>query len=1068
MPRQSPSTTALKANRLRCESLENPLGLDEPRPRLSWILQADRRGDRQTAYHIAVATSPELLRADSPDLWDSGRVASDRTSRIEYEGTPLGSRTRAYWRVKVWDHADRSAPWSDIAFWETGLLEPDDWQAEWIGLPDCSEPDPLDLEGCFWVWHPGENAALNANPADLFFRGAVEIDARRTVRRARFLLTADDEFTLYANGKQASSDDITTRDWRELNEIDLTRTLRPGANVIAIRAANRTAGPAGLIGRLRVDFTSGDPLSIDIDARWKTAGDTAEGWAEPGFDDGSWCEAYEHTRFGEGHWGRPGTARVPMQPCPHLRKEFTIEEPVRRASLSATALGVYELRLNGERVGDAVLPPGWTDYDKRIQVQTWDVTRRLRPGPNAFAAILGDGWYAGNIGHVGRYQYGSCPLRFLLQLSVEYENGARTEISSNGSWRASTGPILASDLQAGETYDARLERPGWDQPGFDDAAWQPADAVDLADAPVRGRLVAQRSPTVQVTRTLRPEAITQPNPGVYIIDLGQNMVGRCRLRVRGPAGAEVTLRHGEMLYPDGTLYTENLRGVAATDRYILRGEGEEIFEPRFTFHGFRYVELTGYPGEPDLESVTGCVVHSAMAQCGTFDCSDPMLNRLQRNLNWSLRGNFLSVPTDCPQRNERMGWTGDAEVFAPTACFNRNTSAFFTKWMQDVADAQGPAGEFRDVAPQVRGMGGGNNAWGDAGVIIPWTLYKFYGDTRVIERHYDAMTRWIDYLRANSRDLIRPEGGYGDWLAVGADTPTDLINTAYFALSASRMAEMAAAIGRNDDAAGFAALFEDVRKAFNRAYVDKAGRVRGDTQCGYALALNFGLLDADTREKALSHLRDNIRRNGGRLTTGFVGTASLLPALVRNGALDEFYDILLQRAFPSWGYMIDQDATTMWERWNSWSDETGWGDAAMNSFNHYAFGAVGEWLFRAVAGLDTAPDDVGFRRLVIRPRPGGGLTRSAAVYDSVSGRIVSCWELRGGRLVVDVVVPPGATADVYVPAAAPNQVTVGETLGAQPPGVSLSSMVDGAAVFQVASGSYHFETPAPPHTAGAG
>ncbi len=1057
-------SSGIRADRLRCEYLENPVGIDVEAPRLSWVVSGSGRGVRQTAYRILAASTAEGLDAGTGDLWDSGRVESSSAAQIPYEGAPVGSRTRVYWKVRIWDGGGRPSPWSQTAFWETGILRPEEWIAEWIALPQPEEKDPLDLQECRWIWYPEEDSAAEVPAGTRYFRRTFDIPPDRTIVQARILMDADDRFTLFANGIQASSDDITTQQWQVLNEINLRRHLRPGRNCLAVRAVNREPGPAGLVGRLRIDFEEGPPLILEIDRSWKTSREAPEGWTATEFDDSDWDAPYECAPFGEGIWGEIDDDRILYQPCPFLRREFPIRGTVRRAVVSATALGLYELRLNGRRVGDAALTPGWTDYHQRIQVQSWDVTEALRPGNNVLGAVLGDGWYAGNVAHVGRFQYGRYPLRFLLQLHVEYADGSSEEIVSDGRWRGASGPIRYSDLQKGELYDARLEEDGWDRPGFDDAGWRPVETLPLDSAPVAGRLVAQRAPLVRVMERIRPVDVRKVREGVFIFDLGQNIAGRCRLRVRGgTAGTEITLRHGEMLQPDGELYTENLRGVEAMDRYVVRGDRpEEIYEPRFTVHGFRYVEMTGYPGTPDRETIEGCVLYSSMPVAGGFETSSELLNRLQHNLNWSLRANFISVPTDCPQRNERMGWTGDAQIFAPAATFNRETAAFFTKWTYDILGAQDSNGAFCDVAPRVRGIGAGNNAWGDAGVLIPWLLHRFYGDQHVVRESFEAMKRWIEFQKATSDRLIRPDTGYGDWLSVGEETPRPVMNTAYFERVTRLFARMAASIGRMEEARRYGSLADRIRKAFQDAFVQRDGRILGDTQTAYALAIDFDLLDEPLLQRAGEYLVENIRSRGGHLSTGFVGTASIMPALLRTGHTDVFYELLDQRSFPSWGFMIDQGATTMWERWNSWTPDSGMGDASMNSFNHYAFGAVGEWFYRGILGIETDPDTPGFARIRISPHPGGRLRWARGYYDSVRGRIEVSWRRKDGIFELDTSIPPNTTALVAIPAAGEDDVTesgkpLQRTEGLlRKPGVS-----GGRVLVEIGSGSYRFRSVRP-------
>ncbi|CAN5223312.1 alpha-L-rhamnosidase [soil metagenome] len=790
-------------------------------------------------------------------------------------------------------------------------------------------------------------------------------------------------------------------------------------------------------------FESGLLETSDWEGAWISAGKGPAGDMEPPSGD-------EYDDLANG-----------LAPSPYLRKGFSLYKPVSRARLYATARGVYELYLNGSRVGDDVLAPGWTDYDQRVQYQTYDVTPLLAEGQNALGAVLGDGWFAGFVGFDPKHRgalYGPRP-QLLAQLNVEYEDGTTESLATDGSWRCSTGPILYSDLLVGESYDARREMPGWAEPGLDDSGWYGVEVEEIGDT----NLVAQPDEGIRVTEELEAKTVTEPESGPYVFDLGRNMVGWVRLKVEGEAGTEVTLRHAEALNPDGTIYTENLRSARQVDTYILKGDGEEVYEPRFTFHGFRYVEVTGYPGELPLGAVTGRVVHSATPSSGSFECSSPMVSRLQENIVWGQRGNFLSIPTDCPQRDERLGWTGDAQVFVRTASFNMDVAAFFGKWMVDVEDAQSPEGAFPDVAPLLRGSGlidlrWGAPAWGDAGVIVPWTIYRTYDDTRIVERHYSAMTRWMEYLREANPDLVRKNrmgNNYGDWLSPKGDlTPKDLLATAYWAYDAGLMAEMAGAIGRHDDAREYRDLNENIKAAFEEAYVSPDGRIQGDTQTCYLLALHMELLPEDLRSAAAEHLVRSIEREDWHLSTGFAGVGYLCPVLTEAGYADVAYRLLENETYPSWGYTIKNGATTIWERWDGWTEENGFQSPNMNSFNHYSLGSVGEWLYRYVAGIDLDPHGVGYERILIRPRPGGSLTHARAEYDSVRGRISSSWKVEDDRFVLEVLIPPNTTANVHVPST--DDVSEGgrpvdEAEGVEPLGVD-----GGETVLSVGSGRYEF------------
>lgn len=836
---------------LRCEHLENPLGLDESRPRLSWQITDPRPGARQTAYQIVAAGRPDLLNR-KPDLWDSGKVTGDQCLDISWNGRTLKSRQRVFWRVRIWDHGDTVSAWSETATFEIGLRAVADWQAQWIGRP--------------------------------------------------------------------------------LPNKDTSR------------------------------------------------------------------------------------------PCPFLRRQFELVKTVAQARLFVSARGLFEIQLNGRRIGRDYFTPGWTDYNKRMQYLVYDVTDHLQPGVNAAGAILADGWYAGYLGWDNRrFLYGD-QLTLLFQLEVEYTDGTKVIIPSDPEWKTTDGPLLQADIYNGETYDARREMSGWSTPNFDDQAWQMA----MRFPPPKALLVGCRSQPVRRQEELPVQALTEPQFGVHIFDLGQNMVGWARIKIRAPAGRQITIRYAEMLKTDGTLYTANLRNARCTDRYTCKGHGEETYEPRFTFHGFRYVELTGLVEKPLPTDVTGVVLHSALPATGTFECSAPLVNRLQQNIIWGQKGNFLEVPTDCPQRDERLGWTGDAQVFARTACFNRDVAAFFTKWCLDLSDAQYADGALPHIAPDILRDGGrGAAAWADAGVICPWTVYLCYGDKRILARQYSSMTRWVKWRLKRNPDLISTDAWFGDWLAIGSPTPHDLIATAYFAHTTKIVAQVAAIIGRRDDARKYRQLARRIKAAFNREFVSPNGRLAGDTQTAYLLALGFDLLAGKQRAHAIRRLVKDIEDREMHLSTGFVGTPLLAPVLSRFGHTGLAYKLLMQTTYPAWLYSVLQGATTMWERWNSYTKEQGCNDASMNSFNHYAYGAIGEWLYSTVAGIELDQDQPGYKHIIFQPHPGGGLTFARAELLTRYGKVACAWKLDSGKLDVTVTAPPNTRATVILPSCKPRHIGAG-------------------------------------------
>jgi alpha-L-rhamnosidase len=956
-------SAAVVTENLRCEYLVNPLGIDATNPRLSWIITSNQRGEMQTAYQVLVASSPDLLSEDKGDLWDSGKVSSDESSQIVYSGSPLVSRERCYWKVRIWDRDGHPGAWSQAAQWTMGLLQPADWSAKWIS------PAP-----------PIENT-----------------NATLIIRHATYEAVAD--------GRGA---DVTAV---------LNNHVDQGHLKIVVN--NKTLGvdPAyNVVKRLRVEYEyGGQSFKKEVDENQ--------------------------------------TLMLPGQSSavPYLRKSFELESPVQRAVLHVTALGLYEVHINGQRVGNHVLAPDWTDYRKRVRYQTFDVTGLLKTGGNAIGALLANGWFSGHIGNGGFEFFGKEPA-FLAQLEVTYTDGHTERIATDDTWKSHDSPITSSDFMLGEDYDSRLEINGWDQAGLDESNWR---TVVVRDEPSR-QLDSQVMQPVHEICELKPKSIKEPKPARWVYDLGQNMVGVVRLKVSAPAGTQITLRHAEMLNADGTIYTKNLRGAPSVDHYICKGDGVEIWQPRFTFHGFRYVEITGLPSRLQKDAVTGIVISSDTPRTGEFTCSDPLINQLQSNIQWGQRGNYLSVPTDCPQRDERLGWMGDAEVFIRTATYNADVAAFFTKWLMDVDDGQSPEGSFSDVSPNTM-SGNGTPAWGDAGVICPWTIYEVYGDKRILEQHLPAMIRWVEYLHQHSDGLIRDRdrgNDYGDWLSIEADTPKDLIGTAFFAYSTHLLAKSCRALGHIKDADKYDQLFAEIKTAFNKRYVAADGRIDANTQCAYAMALKFKLLPDDLRPKAAQYLYEDIKAKGGHLSTGFVGVSYLLPVLTSLGKADTAYELLLQDTFPSWLFSVKLGATTIWERWDGWTPQNGFQDPGMNSFNHYSLGSCGEYLFSGIGGIH--PASPGFKTILIDPVIRNGLTWAHTGFDSIHGKIATAWKKEGKRLALNVVIPANTTATVCVPAQKLASITESGKSVEDAEDVKFLRQENGKFLFEIGSGTYKF------------
>jgi alpha-L-rhamnosidase len=1024
----------------------NPVGIDVAQPRLDWLLQSSIRGQKQTAYRVLVSSTPALAAARTGDLWDSGKVASDQSTQVVYLGKTLASRQTAWWQVQAWDKDGRASPWSATATWEVGLLAPSDWHASWISTPSPA----FAATGLDWIWYPDPDLLSAAPAGTRWFRKTFTVADASAVQQATLAIAADNTYDVYVNGKRVSAG----TEWSDAASIQVASCLVTGTNVLAVAADNATVSPAGLLAQLQIHTGAGSSV-VSTDGTWvSTSGTPAPGWQTSSFDDSGWTPVAIAAAYGGGPWGTPAPGVGGAGPARYLRRSFPVHGQVLRARLYATALGLYDASINGQRIGLQHFAPGWTDYAARVQVETYDVTSALAGGENVVGLILGDGWYQGKVGYGGRGRYGPGPIAALAQLEIDLADGTHQVIATDGAWQATNGPIVANDLLDGEVYDARLEMPGWDAPGFAAGLWTAASVVTPASL---GALVAQGDDGVQVESQRSPVTVVQPSPGVFVYDLGQNIVGWTRLEVTGQAGATIRLRFGEVLNPDGSLYAANMRGAAETDVYTLKGGAPESYEPRFASHGFRYVELSGdvaqLSAQPGLSTITGVVAHAATPPTGSLVTSDPNVNQLLSNIEWSAKDNFTAVPTDCPQRDERLGWMGDAEIFATTATLEMDVAAFYTKWLKDVRDAQGSNGAFSDVSPNPRSIAGaGTPAWGDAGVIVPWAVYLAYGDTRILKESYPAMKAWVDYIAASNPGYLWQSSrgsDYGDWLNVHAETDHEVLGTAFYAHSADIVSRAAAVLGNTTDATTYAQLFASIRNAFGTAYVSSDGHIRSDTQTAYVLALRFGLLTSAQQTQAAALLQANIASSHGYLTTGFVGVGHLLPALSAAGMTDAAYALLQNDGYPSWRYEIDRGATTVWERWDGIMPDGGFEDPGMNSFNHYSFGSVGEWMYETIGGLVLDEARPGWKSFRVRPVPGGGITSAKATLESPYGTIVSDWSIAGGTFTLSVTVPVNATATVYLPSS--QNVTLD---GSTPPAPG----ADGG--YAIASGTYVFTSAA--------
>lgn len=1100
------ASAGISPTNLQCESKTNPLGLTETSPRLSWQVAATIPGERgqfQAAYQIQAASSPQLLAVNQGDLWDSGQVATNQASQISYGGSTPTTDQVFYWHVRVWDKSGQPSAWSASANWSMGILLTNSTvqlaQITWIAQGVFTNNSVISLAG-----------AVSNEVYGVDFGGA----GAQTVNGYTFadyaasgnMSIAGSGFGLYGGYLTGGA---TTGD-AALNNI-LTHGLYGGAaNVGTLN--NLTVGQTYKVMALLADTRGGAAGGSTMTVNDGVADSSSQAYAfangSPavgGYIIGTFTATATAQTFTvkngpnpntqynlvllekstgtvippstnstqskwTGQWiGRDDAPSV-ISAAPtsktylaatHLRKNFNLSQLPTRAMLHVTSLGLVEPHLNGARVGNDYFVPGWTDYNKRVYYRAYEVTTLLQPGSNTLGAILGDGWFRGNISILGQNYYGT-KTRLCAELHLTYAAGTNQVIVSDNSWTAGFGPIQQSDMQAGEQYDARLEIPGWDSPGFTNAAW----SLVTTGAQVAPLMVAAPAEPVRTNQEIFPVAITQPQAGLYVINFGQNFAGWARLKITNqPAGSTIVMRFGEWLNPDGTIFRDNLRSAAATDTYICKGGGVEIWEPHFAYHGAQYVEVTGLTQAPTTNNFTGIVVHSSLTEAGSFQCSDNQINHIWTNMLWTMRANYFDIPTDCPQRDERMGWCDGTEVMR-SGMFAMQGESFFSKWYQDMVDGKLDATTFPQMAPTPHKNFGFASGWADSGVFVPYLVYQTYGDTRLASRFYSDMQSHLQHYAATAVNYIGQSGSYSDWLAVDGSTPGNLVSTAFYARCASDLAELAQALGKTTDAATYRQLFTNISTAFQTSYVLADGTVGSGSQSGYVLALYFNLLTPGQRTLASAKLVAAVQAQNGHPSTGMNTTYMLMPTLTSIGRSDLAYQMLAKTDYPSWGYMLGLGATTIWERWNSVNADGTVNTESMNSLNHANFGTCAEWFYRGILGIDLL--NPGFSKILINPQVGGGLTSAQGYYDSIQGRIVSAWSLTNNLLTLNLTIPANTTAQINVPTTNAAAITEGGVLAASSPGVTYvgvsNSIVSGVstntyAVYAVGSGSYVFASP---------
>lgn len=957
------------------------------------------------------------------------------------------------------------------------------WRAQWIGY-ETAEEVAVRHAPAAWI-ASGDAKAQSAEKAteqNVAYRQRVMLN--KPVRRATLYATGQDTVAAWINGAQVMMADPLPAwkqmPWKKFVRADVTDKLTAGANTIAIETVHYVINPNGIaatnappmIATLVVEYTDGSMATCASGTDWKSATHPVAGWMQGDFDDMGWSQAVEWKQA-------PGPMNAPLghpwipDSVKALRHTFDVKSAVKSARLYATALGAYEIFLNGKRVSEDVMAPGWTDYREHVKYQTYDVTAMVTRGKNAIGALLAPGWYETPLEWFQQpNNYGETPPALMAQLRIEHLDGSVEWVATDASWMGSTTNIVHAEIYDGESQDAQLQQLGWDLPGFNASKWKSVMTIE----PKTVKVEAQDFPSIRVERTLTAKTVTEPKPGVYVYDFGQNFAGVERLRVAGKAGTDVRLRFAEIVNADGTIYTDNLRTAKATDHFILDGKGVDEFTPQFTYHGYRYVELSGLPAAPGKDAVTGIVFHTDAPLTAKLDTGNEMIDKLWSNILWGQKSNFESVPSDCPQRDERLGWMADAQVFWRTASYNMDLATFSRKFAGDMRGTQAATPYYGIYAPGTATESSSSGAgWSDAGAIIPWTSWLQTGDTSVIEQNWEAMTKYLDAIDAGNPDgLWKHQSGipFGDWLSPEGRTEQVLVATAYWAYDVTIMREMALATGRTEDAEKYARLFEKIRTAFEKQFVHDDGFVagvdkgvslfgertktassgKGDTQTGYVLALHMNLLPEALRAAAAQKLADKIEANHGLLSTGFLGTPYLLEELTKTGHAKLAYKLLLNTEYPSWGYLVGHGATTMWERWNADQMKD---DPSMNSYNHYAYGAVADWIYRYAAGVDATPLDAGFHTVVLHPVFDARMGWVRFDYASAYGAIHSEWKVNGTTAEWHVTIPANTTGWLNLNADEAAKYKIDGTA------LTVSKLVkaitrDGESGFELGAGSYTF------------
>lgn len=1045
---------------LRCEYLENPQGIDITQPRLSWQMLSDQRGARQTAYRVLVSSSLEMLANDMGDLWDSGKVVADQSTQIVYAGKPLDSRALCCWKVKLWDGTNKESSWSPPAQWTMGLLKPSDWSAKWISMqPSPWRPEPslaaLNLDGAQWIWKAGVDPKSPVGTA--YFKKTIPLHEK--IKSARITITGDDAFSLTINGEEFGK----WNDWKSPATLDLTERLKMGDNFLEIKGENR-GGAGGIIAKVQIVRERGAPVEFVTDASWLSSDKKDQPVAQ-------WQPSQVVGVYGDQPWGRFGTqvqatsdTGLQSRNSPMLRRSFEVSKPVRSAQVSICGLGYYEMFLNGTKVGDHVLDPAWTGYDKNALYVTYDISKDLKLGVNVLGVQLANGKYNQEL--VDCWGTQLSPWRafpqMLLQLDITYEDGTQQRVVSDETWKTSAGPVYWDQLHMGVCYDARREQTDWNTAAFDDSRWQTAI---LREGP-KGKLAAQMSEPIKVLDTLKAVSITKKGNS-YVYDFGQNIAGWTQLTVSAPAGTVITLNH--------------LGPAKQTSVYTTKGVGLEIWEPNFAFYGFGKVTVTGLPGKPTKDMVKARVVHTAFDERGSFECSSPLLNKLVSMCRWSYMDNFVGIPSDCPHR-EKLGWTADAHLASEAGLTYFGSEAAYTRWMLDFEAQQAVDGKLPCIVPDVGNDWGtrflDGPAWESAYLIIPWYIYEYRGDRRILERHYENYKRWLAWYRDESKVIDKkrhnaaeisggskdsnyknPQNvnqgniiyyGIGDWPPNGL-TPFEITSTAYYYNAARIISQIAGLLGKTAEEKEYADLAATIKEAFNRAFYDEVtGTYSKGSATGMSCALYFGLVDKKNRQKVADIFAESLKKNDYTVTVGCLGSKYLLRALAETGHLDTAYRIVTKTSTPGWGFLAASDRTTLSENMNGGGSD-----------NHAFLGDVSSWMMQYLAGIRVDPEHPGFQHLLIKPEVVGNLTWVKAHHDSPYGRIQSEWKKEGGRFSWNITVPPNSTAEVSIPASKADAVSESGQPAAKSNGVNFLRQENEMVVYELISGSYKFQSTIP-------